>query len=101
VLGLLEIPYAGSLPSACRVAFDKPVAKALVAAAGLVTPASVTLPREAFLIVDGSGAAYFLEVNVAPGMTRTSTLPMAMRADGPDFAACCRMLLERAVAQMA
>jgi D-alanine-D-alanine ligase len=241
VLGLLGIPYVGSLPSACRVAFDKPVAKALVAAAGLTTPASVTLPREAFhdlgasgvidlivgelgtslfvkpsrggsalgasaaqsasdlaaaivacfaygdtalierlipgteiavavvdlgggpralppveivaprggydytarytagqtefyaparlpgnvaaeaaraavaahvalglrdlsrtdLIVDGSGTAYFLEVNVAPGMTSTSTLPMAMRADGLDFAACCRALLERAAARMA
>jgi D-alanine-D-alanine ligase len=241
VLGLLGIPYVGSLPSACRVAFDKPVAKALVAAAGLATPASVTLPRSAFhdlgasgvidlivgelgtslfvkpsrggsalgasavqnasglaaaivgcfaygdtalierlipgteiavavvdlgdgpralppveivapgegydytarytagqtefyaparlpddvaakatraavtahvtlglrdlsrtdLIIDGSGTAYFLEVNVAPGMTSTSTLPMAMRADGLDFAACCRTLLERAAARMA
>lgn len=241
VLGMLGIPYVGSLPSACRVAFDKPVAKALVAAAGLVTPASVALPREAFhdlgasgvidliigelgtplfvkpsrggsslgasavqnaadlaaaivgcfaygdtalierlipgteiavavvdlgdgpralppveivaprgrydytarytagqtefyaparlpadvaeeaaraavaahvalglrdlsrtdLIVDGSGMVHFLEVNVAPGMTSTSTLPMAMRADGLDFAACCRTLLERAAVRKA
>jgi D-alanine-D-alanine ligase len=241
VLGLLGIPYVGSLPPACRAAFDKPVAKALAAAAGLATPASVTLPRETFhdlgasgvidlilgelgtplfvkpsrggsalgasavpnasalaaaivgcfaygdtalierlipgteiavavvdlgdgpralppveivaphgtydytarytagqtefyaparlpadvakeaarvaiaahvalglrdlsrtdLIVDDSGTVYFLEVNVAPGMTSTSTLPMAMRADGLDFAGCCRTLLEHAVARMA
>lgn len=237
VLGLLGVPYVGSLPGACRMAFDKPAAKAVVTSAGLRTPASVTLPREAFhdlgaaavidlivgrlglplfvkpsrggsalgasaahdaaglaaaivgcfgygevalierlisgteiavgvvdagdgprplppveivapagaydyaarytagrtefhvparlpaatadeaarvavaahvalglrdisrtdLIVDGSGAAQFLEVNVAPGMTSTSTLPMAMRAAGMDLGACGVALLERAV----
>ena len=48
VLDLLGVPYVGATPSACRPAFDKPTAKALVAAAGVATPASVTLPRETF-----------------------------------------------------
>ena len=48
VLELLALPYVGSRPSACRAAFDKPVAKAVVARAGLHTPASVTLPHETF-----------------------------------------------------
>jgi D-alanine-D-alanine ligase len=48
VLGLLGVPYVGSAPGACRAAFDKPTAKSLVAAAGVATPASVTLPRESF-----------------------------------------------------
>jgi D-alanine-D-alanine ligase len=48
VLALLSVPFVGSTADACRLAFDKPVAKALVAAAGLATPESVTLPREAF-----------------------------------------------------
>jgi D-alanine-D-alanine ligase len=48
VLDLLGVPYVGSVPSACRAAFDKPTAKSLVAAAGVPTPASVTLPRESF-----------------------------------------------------
>ena len=48
ILGLLGVPYVGSTADACRLAFDKPVAKALVAAAGLTTPDSVTLPRETF-----------------------------------------------------
>ena len=48
VLGLLGVPYVGSLPAACRMAFNKPVAKALVTSAGLSTPASLTLPRETF-----------------------------------------------------
>jgi D-alanine-D-alanine ligase len=236
VLGMLGVPYVGSLPAACRMAFDKPTAKVLAAAAGLSTPASVTLPREIFhdlgaaavieliigrlgmplfvkpsrggsalgasaaydaadlataivgcfgygeialierlvpgteiaigvvdlgdgpralppveivapggtydyaarytagqtefyvparlsaatveevtraaiaahavlglrdisrtdLIVDAAGGVHFLEVNVAPGMTSTSTLPMGMRAAGVDLGACCATLLERA-----
>ncbi|MGH3188794.1 MAG: D-alanine--D-alanine ligase family protein [Streptosporangiaceae bacterium] len=48
VLGLLGLPYVGTVASACQMAFDKPTAKALTAAAGLVTPQSVTLPRETF-----------------------------------------------------
>jgi D-alanine-D-alanine ligase len=48
VLELLGLPYVGSPPDACRVAFDKPVAKTLVSRAGLATPDSVTLPHETF-----------------------------------------------------
>ena len=46
ILGLLGVPYVGSLPAACRMAFSKPAAKAIAATAGLSTPASVTLPRD-------------------------------------------------------
>ncbi len=239
VLGLLGVPYVGSAAGACRLAFDKPVAKALAATAGLATPASVTLPRETFhdlgagavlerivarlglplfvkparggsalgaapvrtagelpaamiscfaygdtalverfiegteiavgvidlgdgpqplpaveivpaggwfdyvarytagrteyytparlpesvaraaaaaavtahhalglrdlsrsdLIVDPSGEVYFLEANVAPGMTDTSTLPMALEAAGHDFGILCRDLLLLAAAR--
>jgi len=62
VLGLLGVPYVGSTADACRLAFDKPVAKALVAAAGLTTPASVTLRRETF---HDLGAAAVLDRIVA------------------------------------
>ena len=48
VLELLGLPYVGARPSACRAAFDKPVAKAAVARAGLHTPVGVTLPHETF-----------------------------------------------------
>jgi D-alanine-D-alanine ligase len=48
VLTLLGVPYVGAPPEACRFAFDKPVAKAIARSAGLTTPPSVTLPREAF-----------------------------------------------------
>lgn len=48
VLDLLEVPYVGSSAAACRTAFDKPVAKTIVSAAGLCTPQSVVLPHETF-----------------------------------------------------
>jgi D-alanine-D-alanine ligase len=239
VLELLGLPYVGAVPNACRFAFDKPTAKAMVSAAGVATPASVTLPRETFhdlgagavvslliarlglplhvkpsrggsslgaspvyrevelsaallgcfaygdialieqlvagtevavsvvdlgagpdalpaveivpaeggydytarytagktdfyvparldntvsaaaarvaltahavlglrdlsrtdLIVDGSGTPWFLEVNVAPGMTETSTLPMALEAAGLSFGPTCLRLLELAVSR--
>jgi D-alanine-D-alanine ligase len=239
VLGLLGLPYVGSVASACQMAFDKPTANALAAAAGLTPPASVTLPRETFhdlgaaaviglivaklglplfvkparggsalgaspvhtaaelpsallscfnygdtalierfifgtevavgvidlgagpaalppveivpgdsgydytarytagktefyvparlpaevadevariaitahsalglrdisrtdLIVDDTGTAYFLEVNVSPGMTETSTLPLALDASGHSFGSTCVGLLKLAVAR--
>jgi D-alanine-D-alanine ligase len=48
VLELLDVPYVGAPPAACRIAFDKPVAKAVVARAGIHTPESVCLPHETF-----------------------------------------------------
>jgi D-alanine-D-alanine ligase len=51
------------------------------------------------LIVDEQGAAYFLEVNVSPGMTETSTLPMALEASGHSFGTTCLRLLELAAAR--
>ncbi len=48
VLASLDLPYVGSGPDACRLAFDKMVAKAQVAAAGLHTAAAVALPHETF-----------------------------------------------------
>ncbi|GGO25152.1 D-alanine--D-alanine ligase [Microbispora rosea subsp. aerata] len=48
VLELLDVPYVGATPDACRVAFDKPTAKAVVRSWGLNTPDSVALPKETF-----------------------------------------------------
>ncbi len=47
------------------------------------------------LIVDGDGAIHFLEVNVAPGMTETSLLPMAIEAAGLDLGVVLRKLVMR------
>ena len=62
VLELLDVPYVGARPEACRVAFDKPVAKTLAARAGIRTPESVCLPHETFREL---GAASVMELLVA------------------------------------
>jgi D-alanine-D-alanine ligase len=48
VLDLAGVPYAGAAPQACRVAFDKPIAKGLLRSAGVATPEAVTLPHSTF-----------------------------------------------------
>lgn len=48
VLGSLGIPYVGSRPASCRLTWDKPVAKALVGAAGISVPAGVALSHATF-----------------------------------------------------
>jgi D-alanine-D-alanine ligase len=47
------------------------------------------------LIVDPSGEPWFLEVNVAPGMTETSLVPMTIEAAGLHPGAVYRQLLEK------
>ena len=37
------------------------------------------------LIVDADGVVWFLEVNVAPGFTETSTVPLAVQAAGLEL----------------
>ncbi len=58
VLDLIGVRYAGSDAAACRVAWDKPNAKAAVRAAGLSTPDWVALPHSTFREL---GAAAVLE----------------------------------------
>jgi D-alanine-D-alanine ligase len=48
VLDLLGVAYVGSTPAACRVTWDKPVAKSVARASGLSTPESVALPHGTF-----------------------------------------------------
>ncbi|GAA4920717.1 D-alanine--D-alanine ligase family protein [Streptomonospora salina] len=48
ILQLSGVPYVGAPPAACRTAFAKPAAKALVAQHGVPVPRGVTLPKSAF-----------------------------------------------------
>ena len=48
-------------------------------------------------IVDADGAVHFLEVNVSPGLTETSMLPMSVAAAGHDLGALYSTLVERAL----
>lgn len=61
VLDALEIPYLGARPASCRISFDKPIAKSLVAAAGLSTPESMVLAHSTFREL---GAAQVLDAIV-------------------------------------
>jgi D-alanine-D-alanine ligase len=55
VLELAGVPYVGSTPSACRLAWDKPTAKAVAARAGLSSPHAAVLPHATFREL-GAGA---------------------------------------------
>jgi D-alanine-D-alanine ligase len=48
-------------------------------------------------VVAPDGVVHFLEVNVAPGLTETSLLPMAIESDGAELGAVYADLIERAV----
>ncbi len=88
VLELLTLPYVGSRPSACRLAFDKPVAKTLVARAGVRTPVSVTLPTEAFRELGASA--------VMDAMVGTVGLPMMVKPARGGSALGCSLVTEAA-----
>ena len=51
------------------------------------------------MIVDPEGRPWVLEVNVAPGMTETSLLPMAAQAAGRSLADLCDGVLRSALAR--
>ncbi len=48
-------------------------------------------------IVDADGQVQFLEVNVSPGLTETSMLPMSIEAAGEDLGAVYAQLIEQTV----
>jgi len=49
------------------------------------------------LMVDADGTVWFLEVNVAPGMTETSTVPLSLQATGEDIGGLMERLVRAAV----
>ncbi|MEA4944453.1 MAG: D-alanine--D-alanine ligase [Propionicimonas sp.] len=62
VLTLLEVPYVGSSPAACRRSFNKAIGGPLAAQAGLVTPKAAALPHDMFREL---GAARLIEALAA------------------------------------
>jgi D-alanine-D-alanine ligase len=71
--------------------------------AAAVAAAAVTAHRALGLrdlsrtdLVLADGQVYFLEVNVAPGLTETSTLPMGLESAGLSLGTICRELLSLA-----
>lgn len=51
------------------------------------------------LIVDRQDRVWFLEVNVAPGFTETSTVPLSLQADGLDLGKAFASLVEHATSR--
>jgi D-alanine-D-alanine ligase len=51
------------------------------------------------LMVDADGRVWFLEVNVAPGLTETSTVPLSVQAAGLDLGELVADLVRAAVAR--
>lgn len=51
------------------------------------------------LMVDDKGRVWFLEVNVAPGLTETSTVPLSVQAAGLELGALMASLVDAAVAR--
>ncbi|MGH3593558.1 MAG: D-alanine--D-alanine ligase, partial [Pseudonocardiaceae bacterium] len=51
------------------------------------------------VVVTPDGVAQFLEVNVAPGLTETSLLPMAIESTGAHLGTIYAALIERAIAR--
>lgn len=49
------------------------------------------------IIVDGAGTPWFLEVNVLPGFTETSLVPLALEAAGYDLGWVCAELARKAI----
>ncbi len=80
-----------------------PAATAAVAEAALTAHRAFGLRHlsRTDLVVDAAGVPWFLEVNVAPGMTETSLLPQAAEAAGEDAGALYRAVVERALADEA
>jgi D-alanine-D-alanine ligase len=51
------------------------------------------------LMIDDDGTVWFLEVNVAPGLTETSTVPLSVQAAGLDLGELVESLVRVAVAR--
>jgi D-alanine-D-alanine ligase len=110
VIELVGLPYVGTGPRESRSAWNKPIAKAAMLAAGLSTPAYVTLPQALFrdlgaqAVIDAVVARLGLPVVVKPtqggsalGVTRVDRADEFPRAMVTCFAYGDTALIEEAV----
>lgn len=71
VLSLTGIPFVGATASSARLAWDKSIAKVLVTRAGILTPPSITLPKETFRELDAE--------SVLEAVTSSIALPVVVK----------------------
>jgi D-alanine-D-alanine ligase len=88
---------AGATEFFCPARLSAPVAER-VAAVALAAHEALGLRdlSRTDLVIDAAGNPHVLETNVAPGMTATSTFPIALRAAGHDLGVVCRDLAAQA-----
>lgn len=84
VLEMLNVPFVGSGSRACRLAWDKPTAKAEIARTGLHTPDWVTLPHATFRELGARG--------VLDAMVTRLGLPMMIKPDQGGSALGARLV---------
>jgi D-alanine-D-alanine ligase len=65
ILTLTGVPFVGATPEAARLAWDKSIAKILVARAGIQTPPSITLPKETFRELDAESVLHSVTQSIA------------------------------------
>jgi D-alanine-D-alanine ligase len=110
ILDMVGVPYVGAFSSAARLAWDKSIAKVLISRAGLLTPASVTLPKETFRELDAQsvltavGNALALPLVVKParsgsaqGVTLVKKASELSRAMIDAFVYCDVAIVEKMV----
>ncbi|MFD9889625.1 D-alanine--D-alanine ligase [Amycolatopsis sp. NPDC059027] len=73
VLEMLDVPFVGTSSQGCRRAWDKPIAKSLVAKAGFATPDWVVLPHSTFRELGAQ--------SVLDAMVERLGLPMILKPD--------------------
>lgn len=88
VLALLQVPFVGSIGSACRVAFDKSIATTVVAESGIATAPQIALPHEVFRELGAQALMAALADQIGfPMMVRPSRSGSALGANKVNRAA--------------
>ena len=64
------------------------------AAAAVFDALGLAVYSRADFILDEAGTFWFLEINTLPGMTPTSLLPQEAAAEGIDYPALCRQIMD-------
>ena len=111
ILALTGVPFVGATAQGARLAWDKSIAKILVEREGVQTPASITLPKDAFRELDAQGvlktvaASLALPVVVKPaksgsalGVTIVRKADQLSRAMIDAYVYCDVAIIERHVA---
>jgi len=71
ILSLSGVPFVGATASGARLAWDKSIAKVIVAQSGIQTPASITLPKDTFRELDAEA--------VLKAVTQTISFPLVVK----------------------